>query len=282
MFLGRRVLSFLLLVGLSLVTALMPDAAESAAVNVRAPSVSYGVTSCLNAMARPVNKPPFLPEAFQLVTWNVQKGNDPRWLEELTVYQSRPELIVLQEAYIPSPFEHLVGAVLHESFAKGYRAGHLQTGVLSISSAAPQLHCALTAYEPWLMTPKATAVTRYGFAESEESLLVVNAHMVNFEWGVMGFTDQWTQIERVLQRHEGPLVVAGDFNTWSPRRLELLEAVKARHSLTSISFAPDRRTRFFGSPLDHVLVRQLTATHSHVLASGKSDHNSLWVSLRLK
>ena len=186
MFLGRHVLNLLLVTGLPLVAGLMPNAAESAAVKVRAPSVSYGVASCLSAMARPVNKPSSLPKAFQLVTWNVEKGNDPRWLEDLPVYQSRPELILLQEAYIPSPFEHFVGAVLHESFSKGYLAGHLQTGVVSISSAAPQLHCALTAYEPWLMTPKATAVTRYGFAESEQTLLVVNAHMVNFEWGVTG------------------------------------------------------------------------------------------------
>ncbi|WP_435220030.1 endonuclease/exonuclease/phosphatase family protein [Luminiphilus sp. nBUS_07] len=281
MFLGRRFFNFLLLVGLPLAT-LGSNAAVSDFVKVKAPSVSYGVASCQIAMARPVNQPSSLPSAFQLVTWNIEKGNDPRWLEDLTVYQSPPELMLLQEAYTPSPFEHLMGTVLHESFAKGYRAGHLQTGVLSVSSATPQLHCALTAYEPWLSTPKATSVTRYGFAKSEQTLLVVNAHMVNFEWGVTGFSDQWAQIEQVLQRHEGPLIVAGDFNTWSPRRLELLEGVKARHKLNSVSFTPDRRTTFFGSPLDHVLVRQLTATHSHVLASGKSDHNSLWVNLRLK
>jgi endonuclease/exonuclease/phosphatase (EEP) superfamily protein YafD len=280
-FLGRRFLSFVLVAGLPLVVALMPNAAVSSEVKARAPSVSNGVASCLLALARPLNKLPSLPAAFQLVTWNIEKGNDPRWLEELTVYESPPELILLQEAYIPSPFEHLVGSVRHQSFSKGYKSGHLQTGVLSVSSVMSQLHCALTAYEPWLTTPKATTVTRYSLAESEKTLLVVNAHMVNFEWGVTGFSDQWAQIEWVLQRHEGPLIVAGDFNTWSSRRMELMEAVKARHNLKSVVFTPDRRTTFFGSPLDHVLVRHLTATHSHVLASGKSDHNSLWVNLRL-
>ena len=215
-------------------------------------------------------------------SWNIEKGNDPRWLDDLLTHQTPPELILLQEAFIPSPFDALGGPVVYESFSEGYLAGSLQTGVLSVARVRPQLHCALTTEEPWLATPKATTVTRYGLAGSEQALLVVNAHMVNFEWGVASFVQQWTEIEQVLEQHPGPLIVAGDFNTWNFERVEVLEGVKRRHDLTSVTFSPDLRTSFFGFPLDHVLLRNLNTTQAKVRVSNKSDHNPLWVNFELQ
>ena len=216
-----------------------------------------------------------------MVTWNIEKGNDPRWLEDLQVYQSLPHLILLQEAYTPSPFVSLVGPIVYESFSKGYQTPELQTGVMTISSVMPQLHCALTAYEPWLTTPKATTVTRYGLAEGVQSLLVVNTHLVNFEWGVTGFSQQWAEIEQILQLHDGPLIVAGDFNTWSLDRMAIVEGLMSEHNLQTVSFHPDYRTSFLGLPLDHILTRGLSVTKANVLAPSKSDHNSLWAELHL-
>lgn len=251
----------------------------SSALSADVPPIAQGVTSCLAAMSRPGSNVSRLPSTFRLVTWNIEKGNNPRWMEDLEVYQHRPQLLLLQEAYIPSPFASLVWPVLHESFSEGYRAPKRQTGVMTISSVRPHLHCALTAFEPWLTTPKATTVTRYGLAKSTEDLLVVNAHMVNFEWGVTGFREQWGEIDQIIRNHQGPLIVAGDFNTWNPARMAVLSEVKAKHNLQSVSFMPDSRTTAFGLPLDHVLFRKLQTTKAAVMVSNKSDHNSLWVHL---
>ena len=216
------------------------------------PEISQGVAPCITALAQPVSNFSALPSSFSMVTWNIEKGSDPRWLEDLQVYPSLPHLILLQEAYTPSPFVRLVGSVVYESFSPGYQTRVLQTGVMTIASVMPQLHCALTAYEPWLTTPKATTITRYGLAKSTQSLLVVNTHMVNFEWGVTGFSQQWTEIEEILKLHDGPLIVAGDFNTWSLERMAIVEGLVSRHNLQSVSFHPDSRTSFFGLPLDHI------------------------------
>ena len=245
-------------------------------------NTAYGVPSCLAELAQPAGHRERLPQSFGLVSWNIEKGNNPEWLEDLQTQQTSPDLMLLQEAYIPSPFKRFVGPVTHENFSEGYLAGRLQTGVLSVSSVKPQLHCALTAYEPWLTTPKATTITRYGLTGSEQPLLVINAHMVNFEWGVEGFIQQWQEIEQVLKQHNGPLIVAGDFNTWNVERVGVLETVKRRHNLTSVAFYPDFRTAFFGLPLDHVLLRNLNATKAQLLVSTKSDHNSLWVELKFE
>ena len=253
----------------------------SSGLSADAPAISQGVASCVAALAQPANNVSALPSSFNMVTWNIEKGNNPRWLEDLQVYQSQPHLILLQEAYSPSPFVSLVGAVVYESFSPGYETRELQTGVMTISSVMPQLHCALTAYEPWLATPKATTVTRYGLGESAESLLVVNTHMVNFEWGVTAFSQQWADIEQILQLHDGPLIVAGDFNTWSLERMAFVAEVKSRHNLHSVSFDPDSRTSFFNLPLDHILTRDLSASQTKVLPDSKSDHNSLWTELHL-
>lgn len=243
------------------------------------PEISQGVASCITALAQPVSNFSALPSSFSMVTWNIEKGSDPRWLEDLQVYQSLPHLILLQEAYTPSPFVSFVGSVVYESFSPGYQTRALQTGVMTIASVMPQLHCALTAYEPWLTTPKATTITRYGLAKSSQSLLVVNTHMVNFEWGVTGFSQQWTEIEQILQLHDGPLIVAGDFNTWSLDRMAIVEGLVSRHNLQSVSFNPDSRTSFFGLPLDHILTRGLSVTKANVLPFSRSDHNSLWSEL---
>ncbi len=245
------------------------------------PEISQGVASCITALAQPVSDFSALPSSFSMVTWNIEKGSDPRWLEDLQVYQSLPHLILLQEAYTPSPFVSLVGSVVYESFSPGYQTRVLQTGVMTIASVMPQLHCVLTAYEPWLTTPKATTITRYGLAKSTQSLLVVNTHMVNFEWGVTGFSQQWAEIEQILQLHDGPLIVAGDFNTWSLDRMAIVEGLVSRHNLQSVSFNPDSRTSFFGLPLDHILTRGLSVTKANVLPFSRSDHNSLWSELHL-
>ena len=281
MFLGHRFLTIRPCIKGLLSVQMLLCAVFSNGLSAGAPEISEGVASCAAALAQPVSDFSPLPSSFSMVTWNIEKGRDSRWLEDLQVYQSLPHLILLQEAYIPSPFVSLVGSVLYESFSPGYQTHELRTGVMTISSVMPELHCALTAYEPWLTTPKATTVTRYGLAASARSLLVVNTHMVNFEWGVTGFTQQWEEIEQILQLHDGPLIVAGDFNTWSLDRMAFVEGLKSRHNLQGVSFNPDSRTSFLGLPLDHILTRNLTPTRANVLASGKSDHSSLWADLHL-
>ena len=55
-------------------------------------------------------------------------------------------------------------------------------------------------------------------------------------------------IEVASRPYDGPMIVAGDFNTWSPERLALVEATMRRLELEEVTgFAPGRRTGDMGS-----------------------------------
>ena len=241
-----------------------------------------GVEACLQQLgAQPISSGA-LPGQFRLVSWNIEKGNDSQWVDDLLKAPRPLDLILLQEAYQPSVFGDLLMPGVHERFSEGFLAKDLQTGVLSVSRVAPDLHCTLTAYEPWLGTPKATSVTRYGIGTAAQQLLVINTHSVNFEWGLESYNSQLQAVSRLLAAHSGPAILAGDFNTWSRERLAALLATTQANGLDPVGFTPDQRTRAFGFPLDHIFIRGLVATDSGTLLVSTSDHNPMWAALSLE
>jgi len=237
------------------------------------------VEDCLSSLRQSVPASPALPATFRVVSWNIEKGGDPQWLADLQALPRPLHLILLQEAFYPSVFGDLLFPGVYESFSEGYQTPDRQTGVLSVARAAPEIHCALVAYEPWLGTPKATTVTRYGLSGAAAPLLVVNVHAVNFEWGLDGMSAQLDAIRRVLEGHSGPAILAGDFNTWSAARQDLLNGLVERLQLQPVVFAPDSRTTVFGLPLDHIFIRGLRVLESGSPVSAGSDHNPVWTTL---
>ena len=237
------------------------------------------VADCVSRVRQSTPVTPALPATFKIVSWNIEKGEDPQWVEDLETLPRPLDLILLQEAFYPSVFGDLLLPGIYESFSEGYQATDRQTGVLTVARAAPELHCALVAYEPWLGTPKATTVTRYGLSGASAPLLVVNVHAVNFELGLDGVSAQLDAIRRVFEGHSGPAILAGDFNTWSAARQDLLNRLVQRLQLQPIEFAPDSRTKVFGLPLDHIFIRGLQVLESGSTVSTGSDHNPLWATL---
>ena len=241
-----------------------------------------GVEACLQKLGAQPILSGALPGQFRLVSWNIEKGHDSQWVDDLLRAPRPLDLILLQEAYQPSVFGDLLMPGVHERFSEGFLAKDLQTGVLSVSRVAPDLHCTLTAYEPWLGTPKATSVTRYGIGPAGQKLLVINTHSVNFEWGLESYSSQLQSLSRLLAAHSGPAIWAGDFNTWSRERLAVLLALTQGNGLYPVGFTPDQRTRTFGFPLDHIFIRGLLATDSGTLLVSTSDHNPMWAVLSLE
>ena len=86
---------------------------------------------------------------------------------------------------------------------------------MTLSTSNPSLHCNLTAWEPWLGTPKATSITEYPLQDRDDRLLTINLHAVNFTLGLENFQQQFGALADVLSQHQGPVILAGDLNTWS-------------------------------------------------------------------
>jgi endonuclease/exonuclease/phosphatase (EEP) superfamily protein YafD len=236
---------------------------------------------CALALSQPNQENHALEQSFEILSWNIQKASNTGWSEDLTNLAGGADLVFIQEASLQAGIPDLLTGVPALAFAPGYRTAAMDTGVMTLSSAMPTLSCRLTAMEPWLGTPKATSVTEHSIAGRTERLLTVNLHAVNFALGIEDFEAQFDAIGLVLDRHSGPVIFAGDLNTWSEARQKLVDAFMEAHGLRAVRFEPDLRTTAFGRALDHIYVRGLRAESAEVVPVNSSDHNPLQVRLSL-
>jgi endonuclease/exonuclease/phosphatase (EEP) superfamily protein YafD len=85
----------------------------------------------------------------------------------------------------------------------------------------------------------------------------------------------------VLNNHAGPILLSGDFNTWSGKRSETLNEMTDSLDLRKIDYDEDHRKRFLGQPLDHIYIRGLEVIEATTLKVDSSDHSPMSARLRL-
>jgi endonuclease/exonuclease/phosphatase (EEP) superfamily protein YafD len=219
--------------------------------------------------------------SINVVNWNIQKGRNTEWVSELSAIGARPDLLILQEASVETKVWQDLVPGHHSSFAEGFGPDWSPSGVMTVSAAEPLTECELVAHEPWFGTRKATLITEYALSGTEQTLLVVNIHGINFALGTSDLENQFSQARAVISEHEGPVVFSGDFNTWRSQRARALAEMLEALGLTALDFDVDHRKRFFGWALDHIYVRGLHSEHATTLESDASDHNPMTVHLRL-
>jgi len=219
---------------------------------------------------------------IKLLSWNIQKAQTEGWDADLKAIAIDRDLVLIQEASNHAKAQHLLPQPMHEAFAAGYSTESEVTGVLTLSVVSPSAQCDLTSWEPWLGTPKATSVTTYPVAGSDQTLLVINLHAVNFTVGLEDFMTQIDALAPILAEHKGPTLLAGDLNTWSEARQNYVEGFMEAHKLRAVTFAPDHRSTFWDMPLDHIYLRGLRALEAQAIAVSTSDHNPLLVTLEFE
>lgn len=244
--------------------------------------IQTDAASCAAQLGRSSYHPVELDSAdIELVNWNVQKGGDLSWTADLEVISSTPDLMTLQEFSLRHKDLQIIADQKFHSFAPGYQSASFTTGVMTVSRAEPLTQCNLVSIEPWMRAPKATIVTEYGLTDSEERLLVINIHAVNFSIGTRIFEEQLLQIHTVMNSHTGPILLSGDFNTWRGQRTEILRNLADSLNLTVVSFKEDHRKQFFGELLDYIYTRDLKVIESATHQINSSDHNPMSVRLSL-
>ena len=218
---------------------------------------------------------------IRIVNWNIQKGGDPQWTTDLATFQGDPDLMVFQEAPLDSNALDVVSADQYHSFSPGYRTSRALTGVMTVSAVKPLTQCNFVSVEPWLRSPKATVITEYGLTDTDQTLVVVNIHAMNFTFGAYDFRQQIRRALSALKNHAGPILLSGDFNTWSGKRSETLNEITDSLGLEKLDYDEDHRKRFLGQPLDHIYIRGLEVLEATTRKVRSSDHNPMSVHLRL-
>jgi endonuclease/exonuclease/phosphatase (EEP) superfamily protein YafD len=218
---------------------------------------------------------------LDILSWNIQKASNAGWADDLAEIAGDVNLAFIQEASLQAGISGAFATPLVQAFAAGYTTSSLDTGVMTLSTSTPLVQCNFTAWEPWLGTPKATSITEYPLQGRDERLLTINLHAVNFAFGIEDFQAQFGALSDLLSQHQGPVILAGDLNTWSGRRQTLVDEFMLKHGLGPVSFEPDLRTTTFGYALDHIYIRGMQATFAQVIPVSSSDHNPLRVRLAL-
>ncbi|PIP88520.1 MAG: hypothetical protein COW79_17305 [Bdellovibrionales bacterium CG22_combo_CG10-13_8_21_14_all_38_13] len=92
---------------------------------------------------------------------------------------------------------------------------------------------------------------------------------------------QLNDIAKVVRAHKGPVVWAGDFNTWSKKKLRVMHELMAKLELTEAPFGPGRM-KVFGNVIDFVFYKGLELRDSYVLPEVQgADHKPMVVEFYL-
>jgi len=219
---------------------------------------------------------------FSLMVWNMLKGAKEGWQTDFKGLMVDKDILVIQEAYLSEELRKLLQAQgFVWDMVLAFELNGIPAGVLTASNVKPDFLCTHKTEEPLLKIPKTTLVTRYPLSGTNQTLLVVNLHLVNFTPGLSGFQNQLARIDQIVSKHVGPLILAGDFNTWSDQRLDIVREHINGLGLKPVVFEKDNRRKFFGHFVDHVYYRNLEPQEARVVTVISSDHNPMVVYFKL-
>jgi endonuclease/exonuclease/phosphatase (EEP) superfamily protein YafD len=223
---------------------------------------------------------------INILLWNVFKCRKSGWQDDFKALIRGKDLILLQEAVLNSPFDvHFTKSELHEwIMARSFRnvQTNIETGVKTGSTVtAKEYYFLASAHgEPITKTKKMLLATLYPLDSRGQSLLVVNSHIINFV-SFEKFKAHLGQVFQTLEQHDGPVLLAGDFNTWNRKRLKYFNTLAMSFSLEEAEMTRQPRLSHLLQHLDHVYYRGLEIVDAHVHSDiHSSDHYPISLSLR--
>jgi endonuclease/exonuclease/phosphatase (EEP) superfamily protein YafD len=217
-----------------------------------------------------------------LLVWNMYKAYHNAWEADFRRLIEDKDLVLLQESILntrhdpifqtPDPFEWVM-AKSHRNL-KTLAVTGVKTGSTVKSNAqnfliSPDL-------EPIFKTPKLLLATTYPVINSRKILLVINVHAINFV-SLKKYNRQIEQIIEAARDHDGPVILAGDFNTWNSLRLRSLHDLAKKMELHEVPLERTTRMLHFNRHLDHVFYRGLEFQKAEVFAVRSSDHYPITV-----
>lgn len=229
-----------------------------------------------------------LPQSgIRVAIWNMCKGAGGLLFEhDYRMLCYRSDVILTQEALLSQRsirvFCEPGFRVVHA--ASYMRRDRLRDGVMTVSRVAPdpqRLHRVICKYpEPILKTPKVALVSFFPLMDSQESLMIVNLHatLIRLKSAAV---EEMEHLIAHLPDHRGPILLAGDFNTFSPGYLKAVHSILKKLSLEHMPIREDPRPK--SQALDQVFSRGLDIHSIQVDTTIKnSDHFPLILTMSCK
>jgi endonuclease/exonuclease/phosphatase (EEP) superfamily protein YafD len=178
---------------------------------------------------------------------------------DLRLLSFQSDFLLLQEALLSrrSLAELAPHGFLGVHGASYERADRLRDGVMTLARVgndhAPQrILCKYP--EPLLRTPKAALVTIYPLEGQTERLMIVNIHATLIRT-IRRAVEELDHVLAQLPFHSGPIIFAGDFNTFTPQYFKAVVQKLAEFGLQYVTIPGDPRRGL--DHLDQLFVRGL-------------------------
>ncbi len=215
------------------------------------------------------------------LNWNIYKESGDNWQHDLSAFAKNHNVMTLQEAMLSNEMTALLHAhgfdwIMNTAFHLNGEAA----GVMNVASTSAIHSCGFKINEPLIRIPKSTLVSYYRLDGTDEQLLVANIHGINFTLGMSSYREQLDRLYDAVKYHEGPMIVAGDFNSWSDSRMAAVNQLVKKLKLSRLEYSVNNKTHIFGNAIDHVFYRQLEPLSHEVLQVSSSDHNPVSVNFR--
>jgi endonuclease/exonuclease/phosphatase (EEP) superfamily protein YafD len=231
------------------------------------------------------------PEKFSVVIWNILKAKKRKFPREFKSF-GKVDAFMLQEVSLVSDFfksyEAYENHEIHfgASFSQKKRRKRIESGT-AISSIVRPVDSGMmrtTQLEPFVKTPKVVTWMKLPFQGKEETLLLVNIHGLNLTKN-RDFRAQMQECKKLIDRHSGPVIFAGDFNTSDLEKYNDMISVIQKTDLVPVAFMNDerKRSRFSKLVIDHAFIRGMDVIQANVFHKLKSsDHKAMGLRLSLK
>jgi endonuclease/exonuclease/phosphatase (EEP) superfamily protein YafD len=216
------------------------------------------------------------PWPLRVTIWNIFKGHGgEHFYNDFRLLSFQSDLVLLQEALMSrrSLMELSPEGFLSVHGASYERLDQLRDGVMTLArmmtdEAPRRILCKYP--EPVLKTPKAALVTSYALGNCEERLMVINIHATLIRT-IKRAVEELDYLIHQLPQHKGPILFAGDFNTFTPKYFKAVAGKLEELGLQYVPIPGDPRR-----PVDHLdqlFVRDLSVKEVWVETRIKSsDH----------
>lgn len=222
------------------------------------------------------------PQNISVLNWNIHKNRAYNWSADFKLLADQQDIVIIQEAYLNSTLlDALDQQDMRWSLNVAYYRDNKPTGVLTASAVKPYYSCGFLVSEPVIRVPKSTLINYYQMEGVEQSLLVINIHGINFTLGTETYKKQINRLKKYARLHDGPMLIAGDFNSWSDDRDEIVNQILTDVSLKSSRLESSNQTRIFGKVVDRVYYRGLEPIFQKSIPVTSSDHNPILMRFRL-
>lgn len=216
-------------------------------------------------------------DQYKLLLWNIYKGMKSSFEDELKKIKTEyePDIAIFQEATYTEDQSLPCFENSDCDFSQAFKKNETSYGVLTTSHYP--IHAAKAVHSDWvepvLNTPKTSLISLIEINGTE--FMVINTHGINFVT-IYAYESQLEEIAGIAKSHKGPIIWAGDFNSWNIGRLQILKRAATSLDLEEISISnPDFIKSFMGYKLDRLFVRGLEGHKAKAFESKGSDHNPI-------